>query len=557
MNEGLDLHLAYTPSASMNMKLLVQQLGILWRLPVVELDGPVSIPLVVFASADASSSDLSFVKFALNLRSCIGFMTQPGNMPDDVKHRFGIKSAQFLGFPLAFGWEIAADWRGRDIPSSGSLETTDPLDVIFGLDLEGATSVCRLAGTPYSLVAQHGANLVFSVDPWQWGTPIFPVMWPIIRYWVSSLLHPRPLVAGEATFSLRVDDLPAASTYWSLPKETQVKREVKALLNHPWPITFMLNAMFGTVAGGELTEQPLGEIYPSVVSIIRNAVAAKQLEIGAHGWIHGTLQPNGKLNPEEYRYLSPSVTSETLTKTVDHLHEVYGVRPETFVPPVWRYSEFAPVSAYRAVRYLITGEPLSKAGNGPGEEITLFGTSHSAGFILVADNLWYSNGRLRLWDSNIWSCASLSGVPLHFSVHAFRIAGSRKHVMLRVLKLMRSSSRLSHWRIVFRLVRQIMLNTTDLLKRIHGHLPIVHVKTQATAMKWLRGVTLQEVVQEQGQIDIVLHIEEEQVTPLHLWFAKKPGGVTSTSGRASLDGCKVRLAELPIGNTRITVHFTE
>ncbi|MCF6290412.1 MAG: hypothetical protein L3J03_05390 [Desulfobacterales bacterium] len=301
-----------------------------------------------------------------------------------------------------------------EIPAPGISFTLIP-------DRPALEILVRHQGLP--IIALNPPHLLAGVDPWQFGAPAAPMLYPILSNWLHRIvknIHPRM----EPLAIIRIDDLPLTaekivmlggtiSPRLDRARARMIRRLRRFAQRTGGIITMMYSSHYQAAAQGPV---PIAPAMPASIQEMAMGVKSGALEIGCHGMIHLRDPASGKkeLDPREFLDLDQEETRQHLKACEAEIRQRFGVSPTGFVAPAWGYNPGITKQVagrrYRAIvdscRHVASGQC------GP-----LLSRDPEAGFVNLTETMGPGRTMLAYADPGFWRCYAAAGIPIHYMQH--------------------------------------------------------------------------------------------------------------------------------------------
>ncbi len=306
-----------------------------------------------------------------------------------------------------------------EIPGSGISFTRIPADP--GLEI-----LVRHQDQP--IIALNPPHLLAGVDPWQFGEPTAPMLYPVLANWLHWTVK-KDFPRMEPLAIIRIDDLPLTAEKIAMlggtvsPRLDRARaRMIRRLRRFGERSGCLITMMYSS---HYQTGQGLAPIAPAMPASIREmalGVKSGAFEIGCHGMVH-LRDPASKkkdLDPREFLDLDQEETKQHLQACETEIKQLFGVSPAGFVAPAWGYNPGI-TKQVAGRRYRVIVDSSQHVASGRCDP--LLSRDPKAGFVNLTETVGPGRTMLAYADPGFWRCFAAAGIPVHYMQHR---AGNRQ-----------------------------------------------------------------------------------------------------------------------------------
>ena len=272
------------------------------------------------------------------------------------------------------------------------------------------------------IVGYQHPHLLMGADPWQLGNPSVPLIYPILKNWLSTVVRCEPHVDSPVAM-IRLDDLPttAEELLHRAPTPTLDRRRaatLRRLRRFAIHTGVRLNLMYTShyySSNGNL--QSIGDVMPLSTGEIRLGVEQTAFEIGAHGMVHLRYPLEiAPLNadPREFLDLDENLTKNHLEICTEEIWRLFGVRPISFVAPAWGYRP-AVTKKIAGQQFRVVIDSSQHVEDGLANPFSLSGDEYPA--LNCTETFRPGSSMLSYTVPEFWKCYALAGIPIHYMQH--------------------------------------------------------------------------------------------------------------------------------------------
>jgi predicted deacetylase len=403
-----------------------RQLSALWKVPIQQffvpnLSGnPVLASVYSLAIAPKEFKDLTPLGAYFNTAPVVVFLD-----------RYTIKKSHEIVITERIeGWPSSDDYQHVfDVVTTspltlglpGKVTIYGPLVDITPLPSEpGMQPLVSLDGLP--IIGYKHPHLLIGADAWQLGNPSMPLVYPILKNWLS-IVGGCELSINPPYAMIRLDDLPTTAELLLHQQPTPSldrKREatLRYLRRFATRTGIKINLMYTShyyAADGRL--QSIGDVMGRSVREIRLGVEQNVFEVGAHGMVHLRFPWNNAIrsaDPREFLDLDEMETQKHIKVCEEEIRRLFKFQPKSFVAPAWGYK--TGVTKKVAGRHFdVVIDSSQHMESGTCEVFSVVGDEFPA---MNCTETFRPGSRMFSYTStDFWKCYALAGIPVHFLQH--------------------------------------------------------------------------------------------------------------------------------------------